>query len=934
MTDKRIENDSIVAPDLFVPTTKNAEDLNATLMATIELLKGILAESVKIQKNTPFEGYDNAQKVAKSIEDVDKAVEGLAEAEKERAKLQERLAKLRTQEAEDNEVIRQQIVATRKELRERAKLSGGLLDAYQQESKRLNTLRKRYKNLASQNQENTKEGRRLRKEIQQLDKRLKDIDATVGQNQRKVGEYERAFKDLREEVKRFATIGFVFKILEGLSSAFTANSRTGAELEKVIGRFTVTLSVFISRVADAIPQIKAFFSDLSNGASSFIKGFQLAFLEATNLVGNNDKAIQKLKKEIEELNKTAFDGKAFAKAFEGIGDEISKTIEANDKLINTTLRYRKEISALTESVAKNAKAQSNLSSEVKALTEGEESLLDAEARLEIASGDNTLSLQERLQATKDLMIVQDEINRINIQVATKEQDLARRQLSVSKASIEAREELSRATVALGEAEAKAATDRANALKEVRDIESDDIERRLDFLIDLADKQKQINDEIIANEKSTFEEREKARQDNIAIERDLLNKANKELNKATKEEIDLNKLKVESDNLTIAEKSKNAGLNDRLVGRVLELIRDDIDLTREQKQAKDELNESEKKSNEIAKESELIGKALEELRKEGIDSTEVLNMLEKDRLQLTIDNLNARLSLAKEGSAEAIQIQKELNEALLEQAGQQAEQQSAIEKKKQDNLAELRETALDATQEFFNKQFDAQQQAINREISANERRIERLNELAARGEETATDNLAVAEARRAELELKRERQQRQKAQFELVLAGLKAYSANLENGGNPAGALAQTGFDITSLRALLANIPAFYGGSDRLGDDVKPIMPGKDGIVIRADKEEMIFNPTESKMVRDSGLSRLEVATMAQMYGKGNLPHPVSVTDYGEVVTELKEVTKAIENQPVFQGIDYDVVTKMLTEHWKKGNKAERIHRKAKGGVFD
>jgi hypothetical protein len=70
-------------------------------------------------------------------------------------------------------------------------------NAYKRQSAELNNLRNSYKNLAAQGRENSKVARGLLQEITKLDAKLKGIDATVGQHQRKVGQYENALKGLR-----------------------------------------------------------------------------------------------------------------------------------------------------------------------------------------------------------------------------------------------------------------------------------------------------------------------------------------------------------------------------------------------------------------------------------------------------------------------------------------------------------------------------------------------------------------------------------------------------------------------------------------------------------------------------------------------------------------------------------------------------------------
>jgi hypothetical protein len=885
---------------------KEYKEQAITLGENSDEAQGLLVEITKLN--------DAMNAIEKSTKSVTKEVVKLTVAETEQEKLKKRLLKLSTQEAKDTEEIRQKIVATQKAIRDEVKERITLLDEYQKQSKALNENRKAYKNLFLET-ENSRKGfkglifgftkagkelKKLRKEVNEADDKLKDLDQSVGQSQRKVGDYERAWKGLNSTLKKLGGVALVIKIFEGLSNAFSANSRTGAELEKVLGRFTVTLSVLVSRFADAIPTIKLLFTDFVNSSKRSLLEFQLS-LAKTPLLGDDDKA-KEIQKEIDSLAKDS--GKSLSdlgKAFEGVGDEIAKTIEANDRLIDTTLVYRKEISNLVIQQSK---------------------LLKSEAELQVASGGNTESLKQRRLATEELIAVQGELNNIDEEIALKEQELAQIRVNATKDNIGAQEQLAQATLNLETVRAKAVTDRENGLKELRDIESDDIERRLDFLIDLADKQKAVNDAIIADDTATFKEREDARLANLAIEADLLARSTAELNRATKEEIDLNSLKTESDNLVIAEKSKNAGLNDRLVGRVLELIRDDIDFTREQKEGKKELSEAEKNSNLVKSETILIQEALNKSEKDGADLSEILIDLSDKRLQAEIDNLNLKIALLKDGSEAELEAKKQLNEKLLEQAKTQADKEKDVETDKQARLQELRQLGIDGVRAIAEKELEATTANIDREISALEARESTLRELASRGVENVENNLALEQKRRAELEAKRAQAVKRQQQVELGLAVLKTYSNKVGNGDK--NALGSTIANTSLLLSFISSLPAFYEGADRVGDNLAPTMSGKDGHVVRVDGDEMVMNGVESKMIRDSGMSRLEVATMAQMSDKGM--RPIAVNDNSAVVKGLQDLKIAIDSKPVYD-FKYDDVKKAVADVVESRGRLETSWRK-------
>jgi len=961
MANKKIENKDLIADNLLQPTIKEFEELLKVVNLTQTALEELLKQSLKNAKSKPYDGYANLKDIASGIEDVDKAVEGLTKAEKERLRiiaevnkatqksqksfeelekqlidqkkalsdlakeqrkegadidsivkkrvqlkaqilatttairneqkeirkgleLQGKSNELKGKEALERAILQEQIKAEAKALREEAKERAGLLSKYQQESKRLNDLRKQYKELALTNKSNTKEGKALLKQVKALDGKLKALDKSVGQSQRIVGEYEKAWKGLKQEIKTFVTIGFVFKILEGLANAFKMNTEGAGELEKMMGRVTVALAVVVNRFIKALPIVSNVFTDWKNGLKRDWIDLQLSFQESP--FGSAEK-VAKLKKELAGIAPpSGADWADFFAVFEGTGDEIEDLVAKNDKLIDATRLYREEVIRLRNEQSK---------------------LITKEAELEIISGDNTRSLKERRDATVELQGVQQQLNDKEIEIAKGALVLAKLAEKVRVGDLSAKEDVSQKTRELAEAEVKAEIDKQNAIKELRDIDSDDIERRLDFLIDIGDKQKTSNDAIIADETKTFAEREKARIDNQRIESELFAKANAELNRATTSEIDLNELKKESDNALIADKSKNAGLNDRLVGRVLELIRDDIDFTREQIEGKKDLNEAESDSNLTKEESILLEEALIKSKKKGADLDAILLELSEKTLQSEIDNLNLKIALLKKGSEAEIQAQKDLNAKLLEQQQNKADKEEAIEAKKQERLAELAQLGVDSVKQFAQKSFDNTTANIDREISALEQRENTLRALAEKGVENVENNLAIEQKKRAELEAKRAQAVRRQQNIELGLSVLETYSNKVSQGDK--NALGSTIADTSLLLSFISSLPAFYEGAERVGDELSPALSGKDGHIVRVDGDERILNPTHSKMI-PKNISNLELATMAQMSSKGL--SPARTQDNSEVVKELRELKTAIENKPVYD-FKYDDVKKAVAD---------------------
>jgi hypothetical protein len=95
----------------------------------------------------------------------------------------------------------QELARVAKEQEKATKLAQNEGSAYAKLSKELNNARKAYKDLAVTNQTNTQEAKDLLETITRLDGELKKVDATVGQHQRNVGNYEGATRNLKTELR-------------------------------------------------------------------------------------------------------------------------------------------------------------------------------------------------------------------------------------------------------------------------------------------------------------------------------------------------------------------------------------------------------------------------------------------------------------------------------------------------------------------------------------------------------------------------------------------------------------------------------------------------------------------------------------------------------------------------------------------------------------
>ena len=180
-------------------------------------------------------------------------------------KLEKQLIALKAAQSAVNDEIKEEIKIKKEELVGIDKSEG----AYRRLSKELNDQRKRYKDLAAAQQDNTQEARDLLVSIGALDKRLKGIDATVGQFQRNVGGYTEALSNFFPKLG--GTIGNVTGLVGDLSSGFANLGKTTGVANIGLGGIGLALTAFsgISAIIDEISQSAKAIFDLKLQLENF-----------------------------------------------------------------------------------------------------------------------------------------------------------------------------------------------------------------------------------------------------------------------------------------------------------------------------------------------------------------------------------------------------------------------------------------------------------------------------------------------------------------------------------------------------------------------------------------------------------------------------------------------------------------------------------------
>jgi hypothetical protein len=201
MAKKISSSDLFEQEDLFKGVRDSASktlavfnELQAELKATAQGLKTELAANTQAS-TAQLKQFSAASEQANKLMQQAVQIEKLkAQADQQKIKAEQEIVKLQKMQA-------QETARLAKEQEKAAKLAANEASAYSKLSAELNKARKAYKDLAVQNQENSVEGKELLDTVTRLDAQLKKVDATVGQHQRNVGNYEGATKSLKLQLR-------------------------------------------------------------------------------------------------------------------------------------------------------------------------------------------------------------------------------------------------------------------------------------------------------------------------------------------------------------------------------------------------------------------------------------------------------------------------------------------------------------------------------------------------------------------------------------------------------------------------------------------------------------------------------------------------------------------------------------------------------------
>jgi hypothetical protein len=475
-----------------------------------------------------------------------------------------------------------------KELRAQKKQIDATAGSYEALSKELAQARKEIKQLPNAFDEATgeinksnKEAVKLAQRIQQLDKSLKSADESIGQFQRNVGDYKNQVSEALQESGLFTNVtgelGEKLETLKGLIIAATSGLKGQDEAQDQLNQSTARGTVILSRfgkalkasviglVIAAVAAVGSFFKTSEEGTLQFQKIIATVtavinvLIESFAKLGSGIVKIFQATKEFAKGNVT--------KSLKLLDEATNDVTGAFDDFLGRIQRGIRLQNELVESTRDLEKLTRNLEVEIARLNkiyETQQQIVD----------DTTRSFAERENAARKAEAAQ-------IEAAQKQVELETERLRLANLAIEAQGNLfdpalldarKEATIALVQAEQELAVAILQNERQISELRQDRLERDLDFIIDVFDAQKTVNERLISNEKTIQATRRRLLQETTNLADQSFREQIDVIQELAGVEIDFNEI-LKLNNRESIERVRTLGLSEIIEGRVLEIIRE-------------------------------------------------------------------------------------------------------------------------------------------------------------------------------------------------------------------------------------------------------------------------------------------------------------------------------------------------------------------------
>jgi hypothetical protein len=826
----------------------------------------------------------------------------------------------------------------------------------------------------------------LRGSLQKLNSKLQDINDTLDEQEEKYGNVAKIATAGIGGV--IAVIGGLVAGLNQSREGSQKLQEQINKVTSFVKVFISSLGASAEGLKDLFNELVTSFEIFGKQAQLNIAKVKNAFGGNKEEVKKLKGEISELQKKQEENAKgTEKVAKAFEGFFERV-EETTKAQNAFLKsTFETEVEIQKLERSLFKLQKTQAESTNIANDDTLSFKEREKAFKNAAKANEDVAKKETKIAEARLKLARQQVSIELEAAGITANTTSEVINALDKEATARKVSQETAEGFQQALIALNQAQIEQADVAFATAEQRRKFVSDVEEKNLDILIDGFDNQKSINERIINDETQTLAKRratlketeklgEESFQKQIEVIRsfsikttNLNDKLSDEEKKKRIEKIkaaDLESLLNAKSSVELNDRIRELGLSEIFEGRQLEVVRDRRTAILDLIDANKDLTESEQESKLVRGDIEAQLKALQALQKDGADLDKELEKLEDERTQNEINNLKLNLNLQqnaineslkkeklseeekekikKEGSVKTLELQQELNDKLLEQQqkrltkekeseekqAEEKEKRQKEEKKKQEEAAKDRiETAqetFDTISEIAQRQNENRLQSIEDQISKSEEESDRLRELAKEGSEDANENLALQQAKRAELEKERQAQIRRQQAQETVLAITQSYLANLSDGQTSTEALKNATIDTAKLKATTAIIGSFFEGTESTGTVNRPMDQNGGRLALLHNNEAVVPEKTNMKRLK-AGLTIPKIDSMADDILNGRTAGQAS---NDELLIEVKNLNRSIQAIPTYQGSDFDSVHGVVTSIIKSKGRKLMTKRKIKG----
>ncbi len=851
----------------------------------------------------------------------------------EAIKVQKEAEKLAQEKARTQKILAQTDEALVKIAEKKIKAQKDEASAYAKLSKELNNNRKAYKDLAVQNKENTAEGQALLKNITELDKKLKDVDATVGQHQRNVGNYTEATTNLKKELR-----------------ALTLQLQNMDESNPDYDRLVRQAGQYRDQIQDTTNLIKA---TAGSGLENFSKGLAGIGKVGIGAFQGIESSMALMGVESEKVQETLMRIQALAglsdalETLGGLGDTF-KEIKASIKgawvsLVQWVATKRADIAVTTAQTtattgatfATKALGFAMKALPIVAIIAGIGALVYAlsnwnkqASKTEIQQQALSDTMEDYKNGAKEALITVQEVGSAF--------EGAKKGVISKKEALETYNEKLGGTLgyatSLNEAEALYAKKtqafiQATALRsQAQALFAKSAEASADAMTAGLEDNTSFFDKVMFGTKLAT---------NLTDAKTLLKEANKLQTEATEKrkkqkqnEADIiNKLaeKMLMDAMSLekkygisvgGEQAKNSDKKietEKRTNKELLKLKQDYNKEIENLEAETELEKLNlKKKGEI----EALNIALEgskkdivayQLYKDTMIAIEKAYQIELQKIQL--DELKARQEMEQKyrdadkfkkekQNEDNLQIDKDFEDeyqtlkAETDAKIKEEEERLANEKAKRQ---EVMNNIVQVGTDFFIKKSNERIAQFDKEIQASEQHYETLKTLAENGNINAKESLELELQNQIEANKQKEKELKKQQRIELIKTAYSTYQAKVQSGSKQP--LVDTIKDITLLNAFISALPTFFDGTEDTGKGGG--IDGKGGFLsVLHPKERVVPQAINEKL---GGISNQELGSIAEQIKLNNMPFNKGILalNFGtdKIVERLDSLENAIKNKP-------------------------------------